>query len=117
MTPRTDVGRVHPEATPERAVTDPIGAVGQASAAMHASRAADVSSAGAIVERIAVGIDRARALGIEAERAAASVHAGDAQDVEGILLATRKADAAFRMLEAVRNATLEAYAQVRDAGR
>ena len=67
--------------------------------------------------RIAVGIDRARALGIEAERAAASVRPGDAQDVEGILLATRKADAAFRMLEAVRNAMLEAYAQVRDAGR
>ena len=96
-------------------MTDPIGAVGQASTAMHASRAADVPSA--LVERIAVGIDRARALGIEAERAAASARSGDAQDVEGILLATRKADAAFRMLEAVRNAMLEAYAQVRDAGR
>jgi flagellar hook-basal body complex protein FliE len=90
-------------------VTDPIGAVGQASAAIHASRAADVPSASAIVERIADGIDRARALGVEAER--------DAPDVEGIILATRKAEAAFRMLEAVRNATFEAYAQVRDAGR
>jgi flagellar hook-basal body complex protein FliE len=45
------------------------------------------------------------------------VRAGDAPDVEGIILATRKAEAAFRMLEAVRNATFEAYAQVRDAGR
>jgi flagellar hook-basal body complex protein FliE len=98
-------------------VTDPIGAVGQASAAIHASRAADVPSASAIVERIADGIDRARALGVEAERAAAGVRAGDAPDVEGIILATRKAEAAFRMLEAVRNATFEAYAQVRDAGR
>jgi flagellar hook-basal body complex protein FliE len=32
-------------------------------------------------------------------------------DVEGILRATMKADAAFRMLEAARNAMLEAYAR------
>ena len=55
-----------------------------------------------------------RALGAEAERAAALVRSGESSDVEGVLLATRKADAAFQMLQAVRNAMLEAYAQVRD---
>jgi len=42
------------------------------------------------------------------------VRSGASCDVEGVLLATRKAAAAFQMLQAVRNAMLEAYAQVRD---
>ena len=68
----------------------------------------------ALLARVQAGLEEARALGAEAERAAAMVRSGESSDVEGVLLATRKADAAFQMLQAVRNAMLEAYAQVRD---
>jgi flagellar hook-basal body complex protein FliE len=40
------------------------------------------------------------------------MRSGSGSDVEGVLLATRQADAAFRMLEAARNAMLEAYARM-----
>ena len=63
---------------------------------------------------VQAGLEQARVLGADAERATALVRSGASCDVEGVLLATRKADAAFQMLQAVRNAMLEAYAQVRD---
>lgn len=58
-------------------------------------------------------LERARALGAEAARAASRPSAGVQLDVEGVLLATRKADAAFVLLEAARNAMVEAYARAR----
>ena len=114
---------------PERRVTDPIASIGHAGAAMHATRALAADAAApasgavaaqamppseALLARVQAGLEEARALGAEAERAAAMVRSGESSDVEGVLLATRKADAAFQMLQAVRNAMLEAYAQVRD---
>ena len=92
-----------------------VGAADASHAAASASAAGPVAEpASALLARVQSSIEQARALGAEAERAAADVRTGRADDVEGVLLATRKADAAFRMLEAARNAMLEAYAQVRD---
>lgn len=114
---------------------DAIGAIGAAAAtgatrvhaaSMHAAADATaaapaagasstpVSAGDALVARLRTELMQARALGAEAERAAAAVRSGATSDVEGVLLATRKADAAFRMLQAVRNAMLDAYAQIRD---
>ena len=99
-------------------MTDPIDAVRHAGGAIAPVPvrvvAVPAAPAEALLARVHASIEEARALGAEAERAAASVRSGAADDVEGVLLATRKADAAFRMLEAARNAMLEAYAQVRD---
>lgn len=85
-------------------------------AAVPAAGAASVpvSAGDALVARLRTELMQARALGAEAERAAAALRSGTAGDVEGVLLATRKADAAFQMLQAVRNAMLGAYAQIRD---
>ena len=112
---------------------DAIGAIGAAAATgatrvhavpMHAAAGAaspaagaastPVSAGDALVARLRTELMHARELGAEAERAAAAVRSGAASDVEGVLLATRKADAAFQMLQAVRNAMLDAYAQIRD---
>ena len=107
-------------------MTDSISAIGHAGASQHASRAAGIDAASvaepsavavgaagteALLARVHAGIVEARALGAEAQRAAALVRSGTGSDVEGVMLATRKADAAFRMLEAVRNAMIEAYSQ------
>ncbi len=110
-------------------MTDSIAAIGQASHAVQSARAVGVdatslsaSTSGtapilpgdSLLARVQSGLEQARVLGADAERATAMVRSGASCDVEGVLLATRKADAAFQMLQAVRNAMLEAYAQVRD---
>ncbi|MFG0284800.1 MAG: flagellar hook-basal body complex protein FliE [Phycisphaerales bacterium JB039] len=39
--------------------------------------------------------------------------AGRRDDVEGVLMATQKADTAFRMLQGIRNKVMEAYEEVK----
>lgn len=118
MSPRTDAGRVRPpDQTERRLLSDPIGPIAHAAAAPVAGaapRAMPVSDLpeDSPVARAHASIERARAFGAEAERTVAAMRSGASNDVEGVLLATRQADAAFRMLEAARNAMLEAYARM-----
>lgn len=98
-------------------MTDPIGPIahsGVAASRCSAVRPAAVADvrAESLVASAQESIERARALGAEAERTVAAMRSGSGSDVEGVLLATRQADAAFRMLEAARNAMLEAYARM-----
>ena len=110
-------------------MTESIPAIGHVGASQHAVRTADVDRAHApgpaagahlpavpeaLLVRMHAGLVEARALGLEAQRAAERVRRGSGSDVEGVLLATRKADAAFRMLEAVRNAMIDAYRHAND---
>lgn len=57
-------------------------------------------------------IEQARALATEVRDAVDAVRLGGRGDVEGVLRATRQADAAFRMVQAVCNEMLETYAQM-----
>ena len=102
---------------------DPIVALGTAAAAPRAApplpaRAAAAPPAAsdavtAQVRAVRADLERARALGAEAAREASGPSMGVRSDVEGVLLATRKADAAYVLLEAARNAMVEAYARAR----
>lgn len=49
----------------------------------------------------------------DANRAIEDLQTGRRDDVEGVILATQKADLAFRMLQAVRNRMMEAYDEIR----
>ncbi|MHC5113489.1 MAG: flagellar hook-basal body complex protein FliE [Planctomycetota bacterium] len=49
----------------------------------------------------------------DAKEAAEDVVAGRRDDIEGVLLATQKADTAFRMLLQVRNKVMDAYEEVK----
>jgi flagellar hook-basal body complex protein FliE len=49
----------------------------------------------------------------EADRAAEDLATGDRSDVENVILATQKADNAFRMLQALRNKVVEAYDEIK----
>ena len=71
-------------------------------------------TASAAIAGASAQLEAARSLGSAAAEAAAAARRPG--DVEGVLLATRKADAAFRMLEAARNAMLDAYARMGDLG-
>ncbi len=49
----------------------------------------------------------------DATRAIEDLHTGKRGDLEGVVLATQKADTAFRMLQSVRNKVMEAYEEVK----
>jgi len=57
-------------------------------------------------------IDQVNKLQQDATRAIEDLATGDRQDVEGVILATQKADSAFKMLQAVRNKVVEAYQEM-----
>jgi flagellar hook-basal body complex protein FliE len=58
-------------------------------------------------------IDEVNKLQQDASRAAEDLAAGRRDDVEGVMLATSKADTAFKALQAVRNRVMEAYDEVK----
>ncbi|MBL0927999.1 MAG: flagellar hook-basal body complex protein FliE [Phycisphaerales bacterium] len=49
----------------------------------------------------------------DATRAIEDLQAGRRDDVEGVLLATQKADVAFRMLQQVRNKMMDAFDELK----
>ena len=49
----------------------------------------------------------------EADRAAEDLATGQRSDVENVILATQKADNAFRMLQQLRNKVVEAYDEIK----
>ncbi|MEM9063933.1 MAG: flagellar hook-basal body complex protein FliE [Planctomycetota bacterium] len=57
-------------------------------------------------------LERVGELNADASRAIEDLATGQRDDVEGVILATQKADNAFRMLQAVRNKVVEAMAEV-----
>ena len=57
-------------------------------------------------------LERVGELNADATKAIEDLATGERSDVEGVILATQKADNAFRMLQAVRNKVVEAVAEV-----
>ena len=55
----------------------------------------------------------ANAAQVDATRAVEDLATGQRSDVEGVILATQKADNAFRMLQSLRNRMMEAYDEVK----
>jgi flagellar hook-basal body complex protein FliE len=58
-------------------------------------------------------IDEVNQLQQDANRAAEDLMTGQRNDLESVLMATQKADTAFRALQAVRNKVMEAYDEVK----
>lgn len=58
-------------------------------------------------------IDEVNRLQQDATAATEDLLAGRRDDVEGVLIATQKADTAFRMLLQVRNKVMEAYEEIK----
>jgi flagellar hook-basal body complex protein FliE len=64
-------------------------------------------------ETLLESLDEVNRLQQEATRAVEDLQTGKRQDVENVLLATTKADNAFRMLQALRNRVMEAYDEIK----
>jgi len=65
------------------------------------------------LSEVARQIDEVNRLQGDADLAAEDLVTGKRSDVEGVMIATQKADTAFRMLLAVRNRMMEAYEEVK----
>lgn len=57
-------------------------------------------------------VDRVNELQRDSEQAITDLMTGERSDLEGVLLATEKADTAFRTLLAVRNKVMDAYNEI-----
>lgn len=58
-------------------------------------------------------LDEVNKLQQDASKAAEDLQSGKRNDVEGVMLATSKADTAFKALQAVRNRVMEAYDEIK----
>lgn len=58
-------------------------------------------------------LDQANKAQQEATRAVEDLATGQRNDLEGVILATNKADDAFRMLQALRNKMMDAYDEIK----
>lgn len=104
-------------------MSDPLGILGS-SGPPAARGIAPTSSAGSVepngrvfeqefLNEVAKQIDEVNRLQGDADLAAEDLVTGRRSDVEGVMIATQKADTAFRMLLAVRNRMMEAYEEVK----
>lgn len=99
-------------------MADPLGIVNQINRAGPpigpgiGSRAGDAGN-GAFREELMRQIGEVNKLQQEASGATEDVLTGKRNDVEAVVLATQKADSAFKMLLAVRNKVMDAYDEVK----
>ena len=103
-------------------MSDPLGLIGNTSgitrpvpAAPPPGKAAGGNKTGgpAFKDMLMQQINQVNALQKDAKEAIEDLAAGRRDDVESVILATQKADTAFRMLLQVRNKVMSAYDEVK----
>ncbi|MCB9846169.1 MAG: flagellar hook-basal body complex protein FliE [Phycisphaeraceae bacterium] len=96
-------------------MSDPVGLIGATggSGAGPAPRSGGAGSGTAFKEVLLDNLRQVNEMQIEANRAIEDLASGSRDDVEGVAMATQKADAAFKMLQAVRNKVMEAYEEIK----
>lgn len=97
-------------------MTDPIGLIGAGSGAggvppVSAQKASQDVGAN-FRDLLIKNIDEVNKLQQDAAQAAEDLATGKRADIEGVLLATAKADTALKAVQAVRNKMVEAYQEV-----
>jgi flagellar hook-basal body complex protein FliE len=75
--------------------------------------AAGSGSAQSFKDVLRASVDEVNRAQQEATRAVEDLEGGGRTDLEGVVLATQKADNAFRMLQALRNKVVEAYDEIK----
>ncbi len=99
-------------------MSDPIGLIGASGSgpvrgpgSAHAGRAPEGGDS--FKQALMKSLEQVNAAQQEADRAVEDLVTGNRQDVEGVILATEKADMAFKMLQSVRNKVLGAYEEIK----
>jgi flagellar hook-basal body complex protein FliE len=98
-------------------MADPLGFISRAGQAANkppaASSAPAASQGPAFKDVLLKSLDDVNKAQAEATKAVEDLQTGQRTDVEGVILATQKADNAFRMLQSLRNRMMEAYDEVK----
>ena len=99
-------------------MTDPLGLIGNVSPvrppATPPAGPAGPQQGPNFKEMLKEQIDQVNRLQQDAKEAVEDLAAGRRDDVESVIIATQKADTAFRMLLAVRNKMMDAYQEIKE---
>lgn len=97
-------------------MADPLGLIrATGTQGINLSGAASPAKVGgpAFKDVLLQNLDEVNKLQQDASRAVEDLQTGKRNDLEGVMLATAKADTAFKALQAVRNRVMEAYDEVK----
>ncbi|TVQ54596.1 MAG: flagellar hook-basal body complex protein FliE [Phycisphaerales bacterium] len=98
-------------------MTDPLGLIGKTTPLTKPAQSQPGQSGSAngpdFKEFLKEQIAEVNKLQSDAREAVEDLHAGRRNDLENVILATEKADVAFKMLLQVRNKVMEAYEEVK----
>jgi flagellar hook-basal body complex protein FliE len=93
-------GGINPSSFPRPNITGPGGNTGQAPGQ-------------SFKDVLLANLDEVNKAQQEATRAVEDLQTGKRSDLEGVIMATQKADNAFRMLQALRNKMVDAYDEIK----
>ena len=96
-------------------MSDPVGLISNAGGAgpMRGGKPGEAAAdADGFRDLLMANINKVNQLQEDATKAIEDLQTGQRDDVEGVLLATAKADTAFRLLQQVRNKVFEAYREI-----
>lgn len=94
---------------------DPLGIVSRVNAQPGGlQRHAEQGAGGDFKQELLDEIRKVNELQKDASQATNDLMTGQRDDIEGVMIATQKADSAFRMLLALRNKVVDAYDEVRN---
>ncbi|MEM1185830.1 MAG: flagellar hook-basal body complex protein FliE [Planctomycetota bacterium] len=99
-------------------MSDPVGLISGAGGVGPTPKPAQPSAKGPVGgpsfrEVLVENLEKVNEAQQEADRAVEDLVSGRRSDVEGVILATQKADNAFKMLQAVRGKVLQAYDEIK----
>lgn len=99
-------------------MSDPLGLVGSSGGANlplrpQVSQPRSAEGAPSFKDVLFQNLEEVNQAEQDATRAVEDLMAGRRQDLEGVILATDKADTAFRMLQAMRNKVMDAYEEIK----
>lgn len=97
-------------------MSDPVGLIGGAQGPLRdgqPSKAQNQPTDGAAFRQALFGqLRQASEMRQDADKAVEDLMTGQRTDLEGVLLATQKADTAFQLLQQMRNKVMEAYQEI-----
>lgn len=96
-------------------MTDPLGIISRVTSQSPGPARASQAPEGADFQKeLTEQMRRVNELQQDASKATNDLLTGQRDDIEGVMIATQKADSAFRMLLALRNKVVDAYDEVRN---
>jgi flagellar hook-basal body complex protein FliE len=100
-------------------MTDPLGLIGAQTARgaggvqpLQSAQKAVTQNGESFKDVLLQNLQKVNALQNDATKAVEDLHTGNRDDIETVLMATQKADTAFRMLQQVRNKLMDAYSEL-----